>query len=167
MNIRESLHLKLNARNTLDKPLAQYVFKPYERKDFLYWLKSIKFPDGYAANISHKVNVDEGSIFGLKSHDCHVLMQRVLPVGIRKYLKKHIYGPIVEFSSFFQQICAKTLTVTDLDKLEEDIVLILCKLEKNFPSAFFVPMVHLAVHLPCEAKLAGLVGYRWMYPVER
>ncbi|CAN6677699.1 unnamed protein product [Malus baccata var. baccata] len=155
MNIRESLHLKLNARNTLDNPLAQYVFKPYERKDFLHWLKSIKFPDGYVANISHKVNVDEGSIFGLKSHDCHVLMQR------------HIYGPIVEFSSFFQQICAKTLTVTDLDKLEEGIVLILCKLEKNFPSAFFVPMVHLTMHLPREAKLAGLVGYLWMYPVER
>ncbi|CAN6719181.1 unnamed protein product [Malus baccata var. baccata] len=147
MNIRESLHLKLNACNTLDKPLAHYVFKPYERKDFLHLLKSIKFPDGYAANISHKVNADEGSIFGLKSHDCHVLMQRVLPVGIRKYLKKHIYGPIVEFS--------------------KDIVLILCKLEKNFPPAFFVLMVHLAVHLPREAKLVGPVGYRWIYHVER
>ncbi|XP_048425386.1 acidic leucine-rich nuclear phosphoprotein 32 family member E-like [Pyrus x bretschneideri] len=41
MNIRESFHLKLNARNILDKPLAQYVFKPSERKDFLHWLKSI------------------------------------------------------------------------------------------------------------------------------
>ncbi|KAL6189175.1 hypothetical protein ACLB2K_040565 [Fragaria x ananassa] len=28
-------------------------------------------------------------------------------------------------------------------------------------------MVHLAVHLPLEAKLAGPVMYRWMYPIER
>ncbi|KAK1578443.1 hypothetical protein Q3G72_030296 [Acer saccharum] len=28
-------------------------------------------------------------------------------------------------------------------------------------------MVHLAVHLPIEAKLAGPVTYRWMYPFER
>ncbi|CAL9001938.1 unnamed protein product [Prunus brigantina] len=54
-----------------------------------------------------------------------------------------------------------------LDRLEVDIVFILCKLEKIFPPAFFDVMVHLAVHLPHEAKLAGPVGYRWMYPIER
>ena len=147
--------------------MTQYIFKPYDGKNFLHWLKSIKFRDGYVANISYKVNVDEGNIFGLKSHYCDVLMQHVLLVGIQKHLKKHIYGPIVEFSNFLQQICSKTLTVTDLDKLEEDIVLILCKLDKIFPHPFFVPMVHLAVHLPHEAKLARPVGYRWMYHVER
>lgn len=46
-------------------------------------------------------------------------------------------------------------------------MLILCKLEKIFPPAFFDIMVHLAVHLPREAKLVGPVGYRWMYPIER
>ncbi|TQD79692.1 hypothetical protein C1H46_034766 [Malus baccata] len=84
-------------------------------------------------------------------------MQRVLQVGVRKHLKKHIYGPLVKLSSFFQQICTKTLFVYDLDKLEEDIIIILCKLEKIFPPAFFVPMVHLTVHLPREPKLAGPV----------
>lgn len=86
-------------------------------------------------------------------------MQRVLPVGIRKHLKKQICEPLVELSSFFQQICAKTLSVIDLDKLEESIVIILCKLEKMFPPAFFDVMVHVAIHLPREAKLAGLVGF--------
>ena len=36
-----------------------------------------------------------------------------------------------------------------------------------FPPAFFDIMVHLAIHLPLEAKLGGPVGYRWMYPIER
>lgn len=106
-------------------------------------------------------------MLGLKSHDCHVLLQRVLPVGIRKYLKKRVCTPLMELSHFFQQICAKTLSVAELDKLEVDIVLILCKLEKIFPPAFFDVMVHLVIHLPREAKLAGPVGYRWMYPIER
>ena len=36
-----------------------------------------------------------------------------------------------------------------------------------FSPAFFDVMVHLAVHLPEEAKLRGPVHYGWMYPVER
>ncbi|XP_062156838.1 uncharacterized protein LOC133864501 isoform X3 [Alnus glutinosa] len=51
--------------------------------------------------------------------------------------------------------------------MKDNIVVILCKLEKIFPPAFFDIMVHLAVHLPREAELAGPVQYRWMYPVER
>lgn len=56
---------------------------------------------------------------------------------------------------------------SDLVKLEENIILILCKLEKIFPPAFFDVMVHLAIHLPREVKLGGPVHYRWMYPIER
>lgn len=51
--------------------------------------------------------------------------------------------------------------------MKDDIVLILCKLEKIFPPAFFDIMIHLAVHLPREAELAGPVQFRWMYPIER
>ena len=44
-----------------------------------------------------------------------------------------------------------------MEKLKWDIPLILCKFEKIFPPAFFDVMVHLAVHLPDEALLRGLV----------
>ena len=54
-----------------------------------------------------------------------------------------------------------------MEKLKWDIPLILCKLEKIFPPAFFDVMVHLAVHLPDEALLRGLIQYGWMYPIER
>ena len=53
-----------------------------------------------------------------------------------------------------------------MEKLKRDIPLILCKLEKIFPLAFFNVMVHLAVHLPDEALLRGLIQYGWMYPIE-
>ena len=74
---------------------------------------------------------------------------------------------MVELSGFIQKLCAKTLYVNDLERLEERIVIILCKLERIFPPAFFDIMIHLMVYLPHEAKLAGPISYRWMYPFER
>ncbi|XP_028087238.1 uncharacterized protein LOC114287975 [Camellia sinensis] len=60
-----------------------------------------------------------------------------------------------------------TLKRSEMEKLEEHMVLILCKFEKIFPPAFFDVMVHLAIHLPRETILGGPVQYRWMYPIER
>ncbi|KAH0765493.1 hypothetical protein KY285_001364 [Solanum tuberosum] len=40
-------------------------------------------------------------------------------------------------------------------------------MEKLFPPGFFTIMVHLVTHLATEARLAGPVHYRWMYPIER
>ena len=54
-----------------------------------------------------------------------------------------------------------------LHQMKDDIPIILCKLERIFPPAFFDVMVHLAVHLPEEAILRGPVHYGWMYPIER
>jgi len=165
MNIRRNLHLDKDENGKIKKYAAEYTLEPADRRAFCEFLKSVKFPDGYAANISR--NVKDGKISGLKTHDCHVLLQRILPIGIRPYLIKEVCAPLIELASFFQQICAKTLNVVDLDRLDVDIVVILCKLEKIFPPAFFDVMVHLAFHLPREAKLGGPVGYCWMYPIER
>jgi hypothetical protein len=54
-----------------------------------------------------------------------------------------------------------------LERMKVDIVVLLCKLEKLFPPAFFDVMVHLAIHLSDEAIQRGHVHYGWMYPVER
>ena len=51
--------------------------------------------------------------------------------------------------------------------MKTEIPIILCKLEKIFPPAFFDVMVHLAVHLPDEAMVRGPVQFGWMYPIER
>lgn len=165
MNIRKELHLKEQGGRWL-KPHASYTLTPNERKEFCKFLKSVKFPDGYAANISRNVNITDAKISGLKSHDCHVMLQRLLCAGIRPYMPRNVYTTLAELSNFFQTLCAKTLSVKELEKLEEGIVLILCKLERIFPPAFFDVMVHLAVHLPREAILAGPVNSRWMFPFE-
>ena len=106
-------------------------------------------------------------LLGLKSHDCHVLLQHLPPIGMRGYLNKDTCFTLFELGNFFQELCSKTLRVKDVEKLEERIIHILCKIKKKFPSAFFDVMVHLAIHLPYEALLGGPVQYRWMNPIER
>ncbi|KAA0032149.1 uncharacterized protein E5676_scaffold186G00370 [Cucumis melo var. makuwa] len=61
----------------------------------------------------------------------------------------------------------RTIRVSDLDRFQADIIIILCKLERIFPPSFFSVMVHLAVHLLYEAKVTGPVNYSWMYSIER
>jgi hypothetical protein len=46
-----SLEAKPNYRGKLSRPKAPYYLKLIERKDVLRWLKTLKFPDHYAANI--------------------------------------------------------------------------------------------------------------------
>ncbi|XP_073049563.1 uncharacterized protein [Primulina eburnea] len=62
---------------------------------------------------------------------------------------------------------AKILKVCDLQKIESQIPITLCKLEQVFLPSFFDVMVHLPVHLSKEAIIGGPVPYRWMYPIER
>ena len=51
--------------------------------------------------------------------------------------------------------------------MENNIPVLLCKLEQIFQPSFFDSMEHLPVHLPYEARLGGPVQYHWMYPFER
>ncbi|XP_062093595.1 uncharacterized protein LOC133799612 [Humulus lupulus] len=166
LKIRKQLQMKRQG-NKWVKPAACYTLSKKERKQICEFLQSIKFPNGYAANLSHNVNMKDGKITGLKSHDCHILLQMLLPISVRPYLKKKMMSVIAELSLFFQNLCARTLYVKDLDALEEGIVFTLCKMEIIFPPAFFDVMIHLAVHLPMEAKLRGPVQMRWMYSIER
>ena len=53
-----------------------------EKDGFLQVLRDVRVPDGYASNISWLVNLKERKIFGLKSHDNHILMQQLLPTAL-------------------------------------------------------------------------------------
>jgi hypothetical protein len=94
-------------------------------------------------------------------------MQQLLPIALRGNLPNNVVGPIVELSTFFQGICSTTLTQEDMDRLERNVIITLCKMEQIFPPGFFTSMVHVVIHLVRECRLGGPVQYRWMYPFER
>jgi hypothetical protein len=168
MGIRKELHLQpVEGGDSFEMPEAWYTMTKEEKIAFCEFIRAVKFPDGYAANLAKCVSADGCKLQGLKTHDCHILLQRVLPAGLRGMMHQDIYQAVAELGIFFRELCCKTLKMDVLQRLEADIPVILCKLEKIFPPAFFDVMVHLAVHLPGEAMLRGPVQYGWMFPVER
>jgi len=38
-------------------------------------------PNGYASNLHRCVNIKQGRMIGMKSHDCHVFMEHLLPIA--------------------------------------------------------------------------------------
>jgi hypothetical protein len=96
-----------------------------------------------------------------------ILIEQLLPLAMQIALPDQVSAILIELCSFFRQLCAKVLIVASLDKLQIEIVLILCRTEMLFPPSFFTVMVHLVVHLAEEAKLGGPVHFQWMYPIER
>ena len=107
-------------------------------------MKRLKFPDGYAASLKRAVNVKTGKL------------ERLLPVMFRGYLNDDVWSTLAELSYFYRQLCAKEIMKGMMEKLEKEVPVLLCKLEKIFPPGFFNPMQHLLIHLPYEAKVSGL-----------
>ncbi|CAM8974825.1 unnamed protein product [Rhodiola kirilowii] len=146
---------------------APYTVLPNERAEIFEFIKDAKYPYGYAGSLKNKINVEDKKFNGLKTYDCHVMLQRLLSVFIRPYLPHYVVEPLISLSRWFQKLCCKELMVRDVSQMRDDIVIILCKLEMVFPPAFFTIMVHLLVHLPEQVLLKGPVHYSWMYPIER
>ncbi|XP_030946005.1 uncharacterized protein LOC115970519 [Quercus lobata] len=167
MGIRRELHLQRKDHDKYMIPPACFHMTALEKDGFLQVLRDVKVPDGYASNISRRVNLKERKISGLKSHDNHILMQQLLPIALRGSLPSHVIRPLMKLACFFRKICSKTLTALDIASAEADIAVTLCELEKIFPPSFFTVMVHLVMHLATEARIGGPVQYRWMYPIER
>jgi hypothetical protein len=106
--------------------------KEKERKEIMTWMKNLKFPDGFAVSFRMVVNLKTGKLTGQKSHDYHVIMEWLLPNMLRGYVHQDVWRTLVELSYFYRQLYAKEIKKEMMDKLEKEILVLLCKLEKIF-----------------------------------
>ncbi|KAL0533747.1 hypothetical protein IC582_027790 [Cucumis melo] len=148
LNIRSELAPQVGEKKIF-LPLECYTLSRVEKLSFCKILSELRVPKGYSSNIQNLLSLTYLKLYGLKSHDHHVLMQQLLPVGIHGILPKH------------------TIDTSHLKGMQEDVVVTLCLLEKYFPSSFFTIMVHLVVHPIREIEFCGPVHLRWMYLFER
>jgi hypothetical protein len=65
-------------------------------------MKGLKFLDGYAAGLRRSVNITTGKLTGLKSHDYHIIMERLLPVMFWGYLDETVWMVLAELSYFYR-----------------------------------------------------------------
>ncbi|XP_074324039.1 uncharacterized protein LOC141660961 [Apium graveolens] len=166
MGVRHDLAPQVGEKKTYLPP-SPFTLSKVEKKKVLNSFLSMKLPSGHGSNIKNCVSMSDLKIYGLKSHDCHILLQQLLPIAIRSVLPKNVRVTIIRLCFFFNALCSKVVDVSKLDKLQSDVIITLCDLEKIFPSSFFDVMLHLIVYLVLEVRLCGLVFYRWMYAFER
>jgi hypothetical protein len=55
------------------------------------------------------VNLESGRLSGVKSHDYHIFMEKLLPIMFRGYLDDDVRTMLAELSHFYRQLCAKKL----------------------------------------------------------
>ncbi|CAM8884970.1 unnamed protein product [Rhodiola kirilowii] len=166
MNIRTKLAPEPPGQRTYLPPSCTTLSKS-EKTSLCGCLRGVKVPYGFSSNIASLVSMKDLRLNGLKSHDCHTLTQQLLPIAIRGILSPKVRATVQRLCVIFSSLCAKVIETSELDGLQEQIVVTLCQLEMFFPPNFFDIMVHLNVHLVREHQILGPVHMRWMYPFER
>jgi hypothetical protein len=73
-------------RENRGRPKAEYYLKPKEQKEVMRWMKDLKFPDDFAAGFRRYMNLKTMKMKGLKSHDFHIIMERLVSVMFHGYI---------------------------------------------------------------------------------
>jgi hypothetical protein len=134
---RTKLNLSPLPNEKWGKPRAPYCLTRDQKRLIMEWFLNLKFPDGYAANLRRGVSLDQLKINGLKSHDYHILMERLFPAMLRGFVKEDVWEVLAELSFFYKLLCGKEVDPNNMLQWEENIAVLLCKLEKLFPPGFF------------------------------
>ncbi|CAL2256125.1 unnamed protein product [Prunus armeniaca] len=87
MGVKTDLQPEYEERRTRLLP-APWNLSRAEKREVCNSLYGMKVPEGYSSNIKNLVSLQDSRLLVLKSHDCHTLMQQLLPVAIRSVLEK-------------------------------------------------------------------------------
>jgi hypothetical protein len=88
-------------------PPASYYLGNDEKAYLCKFLEAVKMPDGYASCFKRLVDVKECKVFDGKTHDCHVIFQKLLSLIVRNILPQEVSITLIQLSSFFNSICSK------------------------------------------------------------
>jgi hypothetical protein len=86
---------------TWKRPKADFVLTSKQRREVLDWIQTLMFPNRYAANLRRGVNLSTLRVNGMKSHDYHIWIERLLLAMVQGYVQEHVWLVLVELSYFF------------------------------------------------------------------
>jgi hypothetical protein len=97
LGIRRDRHPVLdNSKYTL--PPALFSLQKEDKKLLCKFLHDVRLPDGYASNIRRCVDEDRVMLSGLKTHDYHVIFQKILPLVLRHILPQEVVIPLIDLA---------------------------------------------------------------------
>ncbi|XP_052621818.1 uncharacterized protein LOC128127378 [Lactuca sativa] len=122
---------------------AYYALDKNQKKVICEWVEKLRFPDGYISKLGRCVDLIGCRLFRMKSHDRHVFMQRLMSIAFHEMLPKHVWEALTELSIFFKTLTITLIKTKDMERIETEIPIILCKLETIFVPGIFYFMEHL------------------------
>ncbi|XP_058764423.1 uncharacterized protein LOC131637872 [Vicia villosa] len=90
---RRDLELKTWPNGKLLKPKACYTLTPQEAKAVCQWLNELRMLDGYSSNLARCTDAQTVKLHGMKSHNCHVFLERLLPIAFSS-LPNHVFNTL-------------------------------------------------------------------------
>jgi hypothetical protein len=109
----------------------------------------------------------EKNLGSMKSHDWHMLMQHLMPLGLKGLMQPHVRLPLMRLSRVFYIICAKVWDPRDFQALRDDVTITFSLLEWELPVVFFDIMTYLTLHVVEELDVCRPIHARWMYRIEQ
>ena len=109
------LRLELEKAEGMTKyPKACYTLDKIGKQVLCEWVKNLRYLDGYASNLARCVDMQKLKLFGMKSHDCHVFMQRLLQVAFCELLRQNVWKVLIELSMFFKDLTSTIIKNDDM-----------------------------------------------------
>ncbi|KAL0439446.1 UNVERIFIED_CONTAM: hypothetical protein Slati_2427600 [Sesamum latifolium] len=72
--------LEVDERRPNVIPKVIYTLTREQKRRICEWISLLKFLDGYVSNLARCVDMKELKLHGMKSHDCQVFMQKLIPM---------------------------------------------------------------------------------------
>ena len=89
LGMRKDQHLVME-NNKYTMPPALYTLSKDQKEILCRFLEGVKMPDGFASNIKRCVDIKACKVAGLKTHDYHVILQKLLPLIVRSILPQDV-----------------------------------------------------------------------------
>ena len=85
---RSELHIDSKGK----APFPAYTLTQEAKQSLLSCVKhEVKFPDGYSSDLASCVYMENRKFSGMKSHDCHVFMERLLSFIFVELLDRNVH----------------------------------------------------------------------------
>jgi hypothetical protein len=90
-------------------PPTSYTLTAEEKKTFYQCLRGVRVPMRFLSNISKLVSMNDLSMYGYNSHDCHVMMMVFLTIAIHAIKPVHVKVIITCLCYFFNIVSQKVI----------------------------------------------------------
>ncbi|KAL0434999.1 UNVERIFIED_CONTAM: hypothetical protein Sradi_0207800 [Sesamum radiatum] len=86
--------LEVEERRPTVMPKILYILTKEQKRRIYEWITHLKFSNGYASNLTCCVNMKELRLHGMKSHDCHVFMQKLILIAFHEMLPESVWSAL-------------------------------------------------------------------------